>query len=603
LIGTRIDADPDAAIELAERCARLPLALRVAAEYAADRPRLDIHELIDSLAAERSLLDAFDDETDERADVRAVFSWSYRHLPAPAARLFRLLAAHPVGPVDESAMAALVGDDTQARSSLRALASGHLIQLTGGHRWQMHDLLRAYSLDRFADETDAERSATRVRLLDFYIAATAAAMDLAFPAERATRGDIPSSPHAATPPVDPEAALRWLDANRGTLVDCVDLAARHGHAEQVALLSRLLWRYLDAGAHYAAALTVHRHALDLARARGNVVEEGQVRTRIGVVYLRWGRNAEALNELTEALAANHRAGNETAAAGSHNALGLLHTSLGQYGPAIEHLTLALDAARQTGSPVGEITTLDNIGRTHRLWGRLTLAARLAHEALAACRRANTADPGSFAIFEGKLLANLAATELLQGRIEDAGEHAHAALEVCDAGGDVIGAAMARETIAWWQLRSGRPEAALSEFGALIDLQAELGDADGRTSTRNGIGAAHLQVRRFDEAADQFERALRRGRDEGDVGAQCESLNGLGWVAVGAGDVETALARFADAFALSATIDEWYERAGAAHGMAEAHRTRGDMQAASTWDAEALIWYERSGAAAQPQHHH
>jgi hypothetical protein len=38
LIGARADDDPDAAAELAGLCARLPLALRVAAELAAARP-------------------------------------------------------------------------------------------------------------------------------------------------------------------------------------------------------------------------------------------------------------------------------------------------------------------------------------------------------------------------------------------------------------------------------------------------------------------------------------------------------------------------------------------------------------------------------------
>jgi hypothetical protein len=41
LIGARADVEPGAAASLAEQCARLPLALRVAAELAATRP--DIH--------------------------------------------------------------------------------------------------------------------------------------------------------------------------------------------------------------------------------------------------------------------------------------------------------------------------------------------------------------------------------------------------------------------------------------------------------------------------------------------------------------------------------------------------------------------------------
>ncbi len=49
LIGARVDADPAAAEELAARCARLPLALRVAAELAAARPTVCLADLVSEM--------------------------------------------------------------------------------------------------------------------------------------------------------------------------------------------------------------------------------------------------------------------------------------------------------------------------------------------------------------------------------------------------------------------------------------------------------------------------------------------------------------------------------------------------------------------------
>ena len=46
---------------------------------------------------------------DPRSAVRAVFSWSYRHLDADAARVFRLLGLHPGPDLDLYAAAALTG--------------------------------------------------------------------------------------------------------------------------------------------------------------------------------------------------------------------------------------------------------------------------------------------------------------------------------------------------------------------------------------------------------------------------------------------------------------------------------------------------------------
>ena len=84
-----------AAAALAEQCCRLPLALRVAAELAAARPDVPLAELVGELADQQRRLDLLDAGGDPRTAVRAVFSWSYRHLDADAARAFRLLGLHP----------------------------------------------------------------------------------------------------------------------------------------------------------------------------------------------------------------------------------------------------------------------------------------------------------------------------------------------------------------------------------------------------------------------------------------------------------------------------------------------------------------------------
>ncbi|TDV42139.1 NB-ARC domain-containing protein [Actinophytocola oryzae] len=72
--------------QLAELCAGLPLALRIAAEHAAN-PGTRIERYIQELSDEQSRLDALDFSDDDTSTaVRAIFSWSYRalpHVPAP----------------------------------------------------------------------------------------------------------------------------------------------------------------------------------------------------------------------------------------------------------------------------------------------------------------------------------------------------------------------------------------------------------------------------------------------------------------------------------------------------------------------------------------
>ncbi len=128
LIGDRVAAEPGAAETLAEECARLPLALRIAAELAAARPATPLRELVDELADEQRRLDLLDAGLDPRTAVRAVFSWSYQHLDPDAACAFRLLGLHPGQDLDAHAAAALGDHDLpRARRLLDVLARAHLV--------------------------------------------------------------------------------------------------------------------------------------------------------------------------------------------------------------------------------------------------------------------------------------------------------------------------------------------------------------------------------------------------------------------------------------------------------------------------------------------
>src|SRR5262249_15116871 len=72
---------------------------------------------------QRRRLDLLDAGGDSRATVTSVFSWSLRHLPADAARTFRLLGLHPGPDFDAYAAAALTGTNLeQARCTVELLA-------------------------------------------------------------------------------------------------------------------------------------------------------------------------------------------------------------------------------------------------------------------------------------------------------------------------------------------------------------------------------------------------------------------------------------------------------------------------------------------------
>jgi hypothetical protein len=227
LIGPRADDDPEVVAELAGLCGRLALALRIAAELAAARRETALPDLVAELWTAR--LDGLD-AGEDRADVRAVFSWSYRQLPPEVGAAFALGGLHPGADFDLYAAAALMGTNTgQARRLLGRLRRASLVQAAGPGRYGMHDLLRVYAGEQAAASTsEGSCHQALTRLFDYYRAAAAAAVDVLFPAEAHRRPPIP--PSAAIVPAMPgqAQARAWLDRERANLVAVVVRCAGHG---------------------------------------------------------------------------------------------------------------------------------------------------------------------------------------------------------------------------------------------------------------------------------------------------------------------------------------------------------------------------------------
>ena len=168
--GERARAEPGAVDEIITLCARLPLALAIAAARAAARPRFTLAELAAELRDAQPGLDALGAD-DPAVDARAVFSWSYHALTPPAARLFRLLSLAPGPDITAPAAASLAALPLpQARRLLDDLATAHLLTEHAPRRYACHDLLRAYAreLADSHDDTDTRDAAAR-RLLDHYL--------------------------------------------------------------------------------------------------------------------------------------------------------------------------------------------------------------------------------------------------------------------------------------------------------------------------------------------------------------------------------------------------------------------------------------------------
>lgn len=226
----RIDAEPVAAEELVRLCARLPLAIVVAAANLRTRRELSLDKAVEDLRTALAV-DGLPKALTEVPDLRRVFAWSYDVLPKPARRLFRRLGLHPGPSIDRHGFVALLGNAAAADQAVELLHAANLVTVESSGRYYLHSLLRAYAVERLADETPAERRSTVDRLLKMYLDTAIRARGLIQPPAVEVEASGPEL-------TGYHGAMAWFNDEIQVLRSLVALAARYGRDEQA---WRLAW--------------------------------------------------------------------------------------------------------------------------------------------------------------------------------------------------------------------------------------------------------------------------------------------------------------------------------------------------------------------------
>lgn len=371
--GYRPQDDEQQLAELAQLCARLPLALRIAAERAASHPHMRLHDLTADLRDESALWDALSTGDDDEAEaVRTVFAWSYRALPDDAAWLFRLLGLHPGPEFSLAAASALTGVTTiRARQLLDSLVGAHLLEQTAPDRYQFHDLLRAYSMDQAQHEEPPEKRRTAMRrVLEWYLHTADAAQSWISPEEdRLTLASPPDDVHPLSFP-DYDTAVDWAEREHTNLLQAVRAAATAEDDRLAWQLCAVLWHAQFPSAAGADWLGVSRIGLEAAGRSGDRTAEGLLLTDLGMACSRVNDLAESLECHRNALEIWGDLGDHLNTAHSRNLIGLNHLHGRQLGTAAHHFEQAITVFQEQGAAHWAATALSNLATTHYRAGRL-----------------------------------------------------------------------------------------------------------------------------------------------------------------------------------------------------------------------------------------
>jgi DNA-binding SARP family transcriptional activator len=441
----RTGAEPAAVDQIIGLCAGLPLALAIAAARAAALPALPLRALATELASEPDLLDALD-TGDQMTSLRAVFSWSYRQLPGPAARMFRLLAAHPGPDISVAGAASLAGvPRPHARRTLAELAAASLLTEHGPSRYVLHDLLRVYAAEQVADgDSETEPRQAAARLVDHYLHTAYTGTLLLAPLGHpiALAGPLPGvTPEQLT---SSEQALTWFRAELKVLLAAVALAAERGFDRQAWQLPWTLRTFLDGQGLWHDWEAVNTVALAAAGRLGDHDGLGWTRHRMAQVSSLTGSVPDSIGHNELALAEFSVAGNIAGQGSAHLGLCISLSHQGDHVTALGHGQQALRLFRAAGDQVGEAYVLHLVG--------LELA--------------RTGKAGA-------------------GR-----EHCTEAVELYGELGDAGGLAAAWRSLGALHRQAGEHDEAIACFQQSLMLSAELGDRYGQASCMICAADAH-----------------------------------------------------------------------------------------------------------------
>ncbi|MFI8998141.1 tetratricopeptide repeat protein [Streptomyces sp. NPDC053542] len=443
---TRITVDPRTAEQVVQDCGGQPAALVLAGGWLAAHPKSSVSDLLRTLF----LLPPGEEEAVPvpRPLTRA-FRLAYDSLPAPAARILRLLSLAPAGLVDAHTASALAGCSVPAaEATLRDFGARGLLRpvepagepVSGGSdpmaglpaQYRVPNCLVPLLREQLRlHERPPEIQLSRARMLERTVRQLQSCRAMGEPAGSPARERTSGLPRSLRFGSVPEAAA-WLRSRRPALLDSARIAVADGELDTLdrrlmAALVRALLAHeapeaaapdlyglhglvlevaerrglareraaallnlgdLDAEAGRAQnALARYRGALESARAVKDAVAMGRALESLGGTYAELGDWQRASDWYGRALELRLSRGDTAEAARLHGRLGAVHTYAGRWAEALREWRAAYGAYRRAGDAVGPARAMGEIARVQEYAGRPEQALRTCFEALELARKA------------------------------------------------------------------------------------------------------------------------------------------------------------------------------------------------------------------------
>jgi tetratricopeptide (TPR) repeat protein/DNA-binding XRE family transcriptional regulator len=575
--------------DIVRLCGYLPLAVGMLARQLHHHPAWTAADLAAELTAARDRLELM---ATENLSVAAAFNLSYEDLTEDQRRVFRRLGLHPGTDIDAYAVAALDDiDPAKARRYLEALYDHYLLTEPVRGRYRLHDLIHEHARALAADDAVSERDAALSRLLDYYLHTARSA------ARHQPRRTSSSRPGAAGPPPPSYApdlsawqdAVLWMDTERLNLHAAVVYTAAHGLPGHAAAIAAATHNFLRNQGHWDQAFTLHKAALEAARAGGDQFAIADVLIDLGAMQTIFDDYPAAIGNLSQAVDLYHGLGNLLGQATALTDLGIAQRLTGDYAAATISLGRALELHRDLGDPLGEARALTDLGVVQSGVADFPAAAANLTRALALYRGLGNRN-GEF-----NALNYLGAVQRETGNYLASAASHERALELSRDLGSRHAEANALTYLGAVRSLNGDHQAAIGHLEQAMELCRGLGHVRGEANALGYLGAAQQGNQDYPAARVSLTRALEVFRGLGDRAAEAEMLNVLGELALASTDLAEARMRHEQALAIATDITSPLDEARALEGIGRCDLKDGQPDPAAILLRQALAIYQRVGS--------
>jgi len=567
--------------EIATLCGFLPLALRAAGSFLANRPDISLVEYIRGLGDECTRLRQIGKEG-TGLYVDASFNLSYNRLPTEIAQVFRMLSVFPAD-FDSNAEEEICQDENHRY--LSELLRWNLVEyLEGKGRYRLHDLVRLFAASRL-EKDDGEKALGVIKLSHavHYKNVLSNAETLFLKGEKDLLVGLALFDLER---YNIRAGEVWVE-NAAMQADIMNIGPNEEEALRLCsiyplvginiFLLRLnpseLIRWLE------SALAAARELND----RGN---EGSALGNLGLVYNCISEYRKAIEFHEQHLAIATEIGSESGQGISLVNLGNAYRNLSEYRKSIDYHEQALAIFRGIGDRRGEEAVLGSLGITNYKLGEYRKAVDFLEQALVISQ--DICDLKG----EGNALGNLGNVYYALGEYHKSINFLEKALAIVREIGDRQGEGAAMGCLGLAYNGLGNYRKAIEFHKQQLIITKEVGDRHGEGNALGGLGLAYHLLEEYSKAIEFFEQYLDISRQIGDQAGEGAALGSLGNTNSKLGEYRKAIKLHEQYLAIAREIGDQQGEGNALFNMSLSLYEIGNRELAKEYAKLSLSIFER-----------